>query len=121
MTYPLVNSENEFIQDRIVFISLAAAGILNIILWIVALSKFGLSGTRVPLHFNIVYGIDFIAPARNIYQLPGIGLLIFFLNFFLGKNLYSRAPLLSYFLTLNIGVVQIFLLVSLLALVVLNV
>lgn len=109
-----------YFRDRLILVSFASSLFVNIILWIVLAGKFGLSREPLPLHFSVVYGIDFVGSARKLYQLPGAGLLIFFVNLFLGRGLYDREKLLSYFLGFATLAVQIIFAVAVLALVVLN-
>lgn len=109
-----------FVRDRLVLVSLAAALVVNIILWLAVFGKFGYSRELIPLHFNIVYGIDFVGSARELYELPLSGLLLLGVNFYLGKTLYPREKLFAYFLSFAALLVQILLGIAVLTLLVLN-
>ena len=108
-------------RDRLIFVSSLAAAILNIILWLMLAGKFGFSSGKIPLHFNVIYGIDFLSSTRQIYQLPLAGLVIGLVNSFLALQLYQREKLLSYFLAFSAAVVQVLLLAAAFSLIVLNV
>lgn len=110
----------KYFQDRLIFVSASIAMVINIILWLVAWGKFGYLGERLPLHFNIVYGIDFVASSRNIYQIPAAGLVVLILNLSLGKIVHPLEKFLSYLLVFGAALVQILLLFCLISLVVLN-
>lgn len=93
---------------------------INIILWTILGGKFGFSREQVPLHFNVIYGIDFVGKAYEVYQLPLLGLVILVANFFVGKIVYPREKLFSMFLLYGAATVQVFLAIAVAALVVLN-
>lgn len=107
-------------RDRLIFVSTLTSAILNIILWFIVAGKFGFSADKVALHFNVVYGIDFLGSARQIYQIPLAGLVIGLVNFFLSVKIYAREKLFSYILSLAGLAVQILLLVAVLVLAILN-
>lgn len=112
--------EDPYLRDRLILVSSGVGLLLNILLWVVVISKFGYTQEKLPLHFNIVYGIDLVGAGRNLYQIPGAGLIIFVIDAWLGKAVYRRNPLFSYFLTFAVGFVQVVLLIALFSLVSLN-
>jgi len=110
----------EMFKDRLIFVSVVSGVILNIILWLMLGGKFGWSGERIPLHFNVVYGIDFLGSTREVYQIPLAGLVLLAVNTFLSSKLYSREKIFSYFLSFSAAVLQIILIIAAAALAVLN-
>lgn len=98
-----------FFRDRLILVSFNVGLIFNIVLWIVLLSKFGFGSERIPLHFSVVYGIDFVGDSWRIYQIPFLGLAILGANFVLGKIVYEREKLFSYFLFVTAAAVQLIL------------
>ena len=109
-----------YIRDRLILVSLLTSLLLNIILWVTFASKFGWSAERVPLHFNIIYGIDFLGGARKIYQLPATGFVILLANAALGKLLFAREKLLSNFLNFGALLAQVILFFAAMTLLILN-
>lgn len=107
-------------RDKLVLVSLLGSAVINILLWVLLLSKFGYSQDRLPLHFNVVYGIDFVGSSRQVYQLPAAGLTIFFVNWLLTRSIYPRLKLFGYFLTTVALAVQVILLVAIMSLIFLN-
>lgn len=107
-----------FITKFIKFVLLSGlAGVLfNIILWLLALGKFGLSRDIKPLHFSVVYGIDFVGKGREILELPGFGLLVLAVNLWTAKRITKEYRLLSYFLIVGAELVQLILILALIAL-----
>lgn len=108
-------------KDRLIFVSLVFAIVFNIILWVLLAGKFGVNDERVALHFNVVYGIDFLGSSRNVYELPAAGLVILIVNTFLGGWVYERQKLFTYFLFFGSFFIQIIILMSAAALIFLNV
>lgn len=107
-------------KDRLIFVSFILSAILNIILWLVLAGKFGWSGEKVPLHFNVVYGIDYLASTRHVYQIPLTGLFLLAVNTLLAAMIYSREKFFSYFLSFGSVAIQLILITAGMALVVLN-
>ncbi len=110
---------NAYFRDRLILVSFAASALLNIILWGVLLGKFRYSAEPIPLHFSIVYGIDYVSSAHKIYQMPAVGALIIIVNAVLGKLLYKSEKLFTYFLNFASLFFQGILLIAAAALVVL--
>lgn len=107
-------------NDKLVLVSVFGAAVTNIVLWAILLIKFGYSQEQVPLHYNAVYGIDFVGEARQIYQLPATGLVVLLVNFLLARSVYPSFRFFGYILTFTAFVVQIILLVGGIFVVILN-
>lgn len=107
-------------KDRLIFVSIILSAILNIILWLILGGKFGWSGEKVPLHFNAVYGIDYLASARQVYQIPLTGLFLLAVNTFLAARISSREKFFSYFFSFGSVAIQLILITAGAVLVVLN-
>lgn len=107
-------------KDRLIFVSVVLSAILNIILWLALGSKFGWSEARVPLHFNVVYGIDYLGKSWEIYEIPLVGLVLLAVNTFLAAKLYLREKLFSYFLSFGSVAIQLILIIAGAVLFVLN-
>lgn len=107
-------------RDRLILISVVSGFAVNIILWVLLLIKFGVGNERVPLHFNIIYGIDLLGGSNQLYQLPLVGLVSLILNSFLAKIFYPLEKVFSYFLTFAAAAIQLILLVAAISIVILN-
>lgn len=110
----------KFKENQLILVSLITAGIINIILWFLLYIKFGFSREPMPLHFNIIYGIDYVGKGYSIYQIPAAGLVIFLVNFILARIFLKIEKVFGYFLIFGSAGAQLFLLIAVLALVVLN-
>ncbi|OGE79201.1 MAG: hypothetical protein A2751_04375 [Candidatus Doudnabacteria bacterium RIFCSPHIGHO2_01_FULL_46_14] len=110
----------QMFKDRLIFVSFVISAILNIILWLMLAGKFGWSAEKIPLHFNVAYGIDYLGTARQVYEIPLTGLVLLAINTLLAVKLYSREKLFSYFLSFGSIVLQLILSAAALSLIVLN-
>lgn len=119
---PKIASEKQagFLRDRLVLVSIVVTLITNILLWLLTIGKFSFSEELLPLHFSVVYGIDFVGSSKQIYELPAAALLILAINFGLAKIIYQEARLFSYFLSVAAALTQIVFLVAVILLVILN-
>ena len=100
---------NLFFKDKFNVIGLIIILILNLIIW--AILYFNIEPTidPIPLHYNIYFGIDLIGQWYQIFYLPASGLIIYFINFVLSYIIYKREKIISYFLILSTGLIQIIL------------
>ncbi|OGE76921.1 MAG: hypothetical protein A3C85_01275 [Candidatus Doudnabacteria bacterium RIFCSPHIGHO2_02_FULL_48_21] len=108
------------LKDRLIFVSVVFGIILNIILWLLLGGKFGWSAEKIPLHFNVVYGIDFLGSTRQVYEIPLTGIVLLVINSILAIKFYPRSKLFSYFLSFSALAMQAVLIVAATALIVLN-
>ncbi len=63
-----------------------AAAVVNIIQWLVIAGKFRFESRPIPLHFNAFYGTELVGPAYFAYQLPIVGLVFLWVNFYLASR-----------------------------------
>lgn len=116
------------IKDRLNLAGLFIGFVLNILIWLLLYFKIGrvFQGESqwmetIPLHYNIYFGIDLIGAWYKVVFIPLIGTVIFLLNFLLGYLVYVKEKILSYFLILTAAFVQLILLISAGAVVVINI
>lgn len=75
---------------------------------------------QIPLHYNVVFGVDLIGPWYNIFVLPALGLILLFANTLFQRQLYQKERVLSYFFAVGTLLAEITLFVSVLLIVLLN-
>jgi len=100
-----------------IFIS---ALILNVGLFIFLLFFIRQSNVPIVLHYNVDWGVDYLAEVKNIIILPLIGFFIFLFNGLLGLRLWSRNRALSYYFSAIVLISEIFLCLVGLALYMIN-
>lgn len=94
---------------------------VNVFIWVWLLWQIGPTSEPIFLHYNILFGVDYIGEWWRVLFLPIFGLLILLVNLVLGWVLYNRDKLFSYLLTVGALLCQLFLLVAACLLVFLNV
>ncbi|PIZ96472.1 MAG: hypothetical protein COX80_01210 [Candidatus Magasanikbacteria bacterium CG_4_10_14_0_2_um_filter_33_14] len=73
------------------------------------------------LHYNVLFGVDYIGDSWKIFFVPLIGLIILSVNFFMGWLLYKKDKFMAYVLNSVSVLCQIFLFMVSFLLVFLNV
>jgi len=74
----------------------------------------------IVLHYNVNWGVDYLGEVKSVFTLPIVGMIIFLLNGVLALKLWGKNRTLSYFLTATTFLVQFFLVVSGIALYLIN-
>jgi len=74
----------------------------------------------IVLHYNVNWGVDYLGEVKSVFTLPIVGMIIFLLNGVLALKLWGENRTLSYFLTATTFLVQFFLVVSGIALYLIN-
>lgn len=98
-------------DSYVVFILLFSA-LLNLINWAyLLLNRIG-GDYPVILHYNLFFGVDFLGDYNLVFLVPFSGVLVFILNSLLGHVFYKGEKLAAYMLTINIFIMQCFLLLA---------
>lgn len=115
-------------KNKLLIIPLAAAALLNLAIWLLIYFKFypavyslPKEQSYIPLHYNIYTGIDLFGSWQRIFIWPAIGLIILIINFIFSIILYDKKEVISYFLSCTTTIVQIFLLISTLLTILINI
>ncbi len=100
---------------------MGAAAALNVFSWAWLLLQIPRTAEQVFLHYTILFGVDQIGEPAQVYYVPLMGLALLIANFFGGWVLYRKDWFYSYTL-LAIGVVvNIFVAISSVLVVFLNI
>lgn len=102
-------------------ISLSLSVILNIAIWVWLLWQIRPQEEPIFLHYNILFGVDYVGAWWRIIFLPVTGLVIILFNATFGWLLYNRDTFIAYVLNTVSVLLQIFLLITASLLVFLNV
>jgi len=101
---------SHFLKNKIIFNLITLSFILNLFLWIIFLQNKKEGDYPVILHYNLIFGVDYLDQYQKIYLISAMGLIILLLNLALGYYLYLKEKLASYLLVFSAFIVQIFLL-----------
>jgi len=93
------------VVTTIIFFSL----IINLSMWIFLLNNKIEGNYPIILHYNLLFGVDYLGNYEKVFLMPMIGIIIFIFNTLLGYYLYAKEKLASYFLQFNSLIIQLFL------------
>jgi hypothetical protein len=110
----------EFLKDTANKILTGSSLILNIGLFLFFYFFIRQSNIPIVLHYNVNWGVDILGEVKSVFILPVAGMFIFLLNSFLAVNLWGKNKTLSYFFTAMTLLVQFFLIISGIALYIIN-
>lgn len=102
-------------------ITLILSFLINIATWSWLLWQIKPQGEPIFLHYNILFGVDYVGEWIKILYIPLAGLMIFLVNAILGWILFSRDKFVSQILNTFGLICQLFLFIASALLVFLNV
>lgn len=82
---------------------------VNLFMWIFLLNNKIEGNFPVILHYNLLFGLDYLGNYSKVFLIPTIGVIIFVFNTFLGYDVYTKEKLASYLLQFNALIIQVFL------------
>lgn len=100
------------LSDRSSQILLVVGLLFNISAWIYLLINIKPQTNPIFLHYNIYFGVDLIGDWYRIYQIPLIGIIIYFVNLYLSYILYKKGKVISRFLIGVTVFIQVIVLIS---------
>lgn len=107
-------------RDRLIFVSLAVAVVLNLLAWAVIPIFFWPSDGYVVLQYNIYFGISSLGRWPMLFLMPFSGLLVAAVNGSLAFSLYLKEKILSRFLSAGVLAYQAIIFVALCLIVYMN-
>jgi len=108
-------------KNPTILVTLVLSLLVNIFVWFWLLWQIGPVSEPIFLHYNILFGVDYIGEWWRVLFLPLIGLIILLVNGILGWILYGKDKFLAQFLNCVSLFCQVFLLLTACILVFLNV
>jgi hypothetical protein len=82
--------KQEFFMNRIVLGTVIASLAINLANWIMLAIFIKPVDYSIILHYNVYFGVDMTGSWKSVFFLPGIGLLLFIINFLLAFYFYKR-------------------------------
>lgn len=113
-------SQRSYVRDPKNFISLGIALLLNIIHWTVLYIKIKPGQNSILLHYNVLYGPDFVEKSLYIYWIPLLALMLFLVNLLCSVFFYRKEKLASYFLNYATIAVQVVFFVASIIIIIVN-
>ncbi len=100
-------------RDRIVFISFIFSFLISIGGLMFVILNFWRVNDYIILRYNIYFGISSLGFWARLLLLPGFGLLVALLNFFLSFKLFLKDKLPAYFLAISSAFVNLLIIIAL--------
>lgn len=116
-TYPI----KLYFKYRFNLVMFVLALLINIANWLWILLRIRPQDDLIFLHYNILFGVDYIGEWWRVYIIAITGLVIFITNFLIGWLLYNKDKFVSIIMNIVNVISQIFLLIATTILVFLNV
>ncbi|MDP2684023.1 MAG: hypothetical protein Q8P20_03110 [bacterium] len=110
-----------YFKYRLNLVMFVLALLINITNWLWIVLRIRPQNESVFLHYNILFGVDYIGEWWRIYIIAFTGLVIFVINFLLGWLLFNKDKFVSILMNIVNVVSQVFLLIATAILVFLNV
>jgi hypothetical protein len=82
--------KQEFFRNKVVLWMVISSVVLNIANWLLLGWFIRPVDYSIILHYNVYFGVDIIGNWKAVFVLPGIGLLLFFINSFLALYFYRK-------------------------------
>lgn len=110
-----------YIKHRPNLITIGISLALQLAIWIWLLWNIRSQEENIFLHYNVLFGVDYIGEWWRVYAVPVTGFVIFVANFMVGWVFFRKDKFVSELLNTASAICQIFLLIAAALLVFLNV
>lgn len=112
--------ELSFLRNRDFLVISAATILINFIAWVLVFSSLGKEKFNIILHYNVLFGVDFKGNPEQVFIIPLIGLIIFFLNAIITGFVYKKEKFIAYLLLSTSLICQIFAAIAIIAIILIN-
>lgn len=109
-----------FLGARNLLIISAATILVNFAAWILVLFFLEKEKLNIILHYNVLFGVDFKGNPRQVFIIPSIGLIIFFLNAIIIELVYKKEKFIACLLLLGSLVCQFFAVIAIITIIMIN-
>ncbi len=107
-------------RDRLVLISLIAAGIMNLASWLIVPAFFWNFKEYAVLQYNIYFGISSLGPWMMLMLFPLLALVFSAINFSLSLLFFLKDKLLCYYLAVSAAGINLISLCALILIIYIN-
>lgn len=109
-----------YFKYRFNLVMLVLALLINIVNWFWIVLRIRPQSDLIFLHYNVLFGVDYIGEWWRVYFIALTGLIILIFNFLLGWLLFNKDKFVSVIMNIVNVISQIFLLIATAILVFLN-
>ena len=113
--------KNEFFKNKITVWMIVLNLFFNMVNWVSLWYFIKPVDSSIILHYNVYFGVDMIGSWKMAYMLPGIGLSLFFVNFFLAYYFFKKTErIASHILLIASFMIQLSLLIACASIIMIN-
>lgn len=112
--------ELSFLREKNYLIIFAATVLANLAAWILVLFFLEKEKFNIILHYNVLFGVDFKGNPSQVFIIPSISLIIFFLNAIIIEFVYKKEKFIAYLLLSGSLVCQIFAAMAIITIIIIN-
>lgn len=110
-----------FFKDKINFWLIIWTLLINIINWLILLIFLKPATENIILHYNVYFGVDMTGKRELAFFMPGIGLIIIAINFFLAKYFHRNNEIIAgYIILIAALMTQISLIIASFSVIIIN-
>lgn len=96
-------------KDSVITTAIFFSVVVNLFMWIFLLENKIEGNYPIILHYNLIFGVDYLGNYGKVFIIPLTGAIIFIFNTLLGYHVYAKEKLASYFLQSSALIIQAFL------------
>jgi len=110
-----------FFRDKVNLRLIIGTLLVNVINWLILFVFLKPATENIILHYNVYFGVDMTGKRNLAFLMPGIGLIIIIINFFLSKYFYRNDEIVAgYILLIAAFMAQISLIIASFSVIIIN-
>lgn len=94
-------ARSSMLADNVIFWNMAASFGFLLLMLAIIIFKIKPGPANLPVHYNVLIGVDLVKPGWFLYQLPALGIVVLAYNFFLGRKFREFEPFAAHVLALT--------------------
>lgn len=110
-----------FLLHRFIFCNVAVSVVLQMLMWSYLAFNFQSYSSSAFLHYTVGIGVDLVGNREQLFEIPGIGFVLFFINTIVAFLFFERSRQLSFFFVGLTNLLHALLVITILLVVSLNI
>jgi len=101
-----------YIKKMYIYIPLLLALGMNIFSWLWIITQMPETGEQVVLHYNVLFGVDYIGSLWKVYYIPTLGFFVIATNMICGWLFYKKDVFKAQLLVAIAMFIQVFIVIA---------